>query len=482
MSLAAELPSDARAALQTHLSACPACAGVCRGNAATGRALGLAAPEPLRLRRELASEALRRAPVAPHARSRLVASGAGALLIAAVCAWALLGPLAAERLLAMVQAATLNRPTHDVTRVYDGQGRLLQRIESWHSAAGDSYSEVRDAGGGRQTILSRPSGNILWLRKETGDWEVVWGAADGPRMQRASRAAAAGIDLSKDACEQLRRWIGTLAAAGAGPTVSREAGAAEGWEGRIVQIEAKVAPPAGEGGAVEAPGALRIRCYLSPDGARLQRVLVRALVAGELRLLADVWPIEYDTRPAPALFAPELPPDAGVLFRGDRVDPVWERMDSAQRRVVRELVRRLGEAWAAGDFQAFSDEYDFSAGLRYGVKGKLTAEQIRDGWRGMLKRQQGRWRTDELIFDYAVGTTKPPSPAMDFWSIHATRGASTKGYHVYGDAPSSEPGLLVLGRERVSDQEGRVRELGTMLFIKRLDGRYRAILWRPPFA
>lgn len=478
MSLAGQLATDARAALEAHLSVCPACAGVCRGNAAMGRALGLAAPEPLQSRRDLASEALRQAAASPRRRRRLVVSGLGAVLAAAILAWALLGPPASQRLLAMVQAATLSTPTHDVTCVYDARGRLLQRAESRHAPTGDVYSELDDSRGRRRTMLSRREENVIWLwHQSTSDYELVWGAAAEKSREEQARSAVAGIGLPSEAWGQFRELVGGLLSAGEDTRVTRRTGKLEGRKTRIVQIETSLASPTGADGRRQSPRKLQIQCTLSADGSRLRRLLVQTPTA-----TVDVWPIEYDVQPDPASFELRLPPDARVLFRGDRVDPVWERMAPAQRRAVRELVQRLGKAWAAGDFEAFSRDYDYSAALRYGVKSKFTAEQIRDSWRGMLRRQQGRWRAEELVFDYAVGTSRPPSAAMEFFSIYSAMGSSTEGWHRYGDTPGSEPGLLVLGRQRVTDKAGKTRELGTMLFARRIDGRYKVILWRPPFA
>jgi hypothetical protein len=41
---------------------------------------------------------------------------------------------------------------------------------------------------------------------------------------------------------------------------------------------------------------------------------------------------------------------------------------------------------------------------------------------------------------------------------------------------------MVLAREKVTDNKGQVRELGTQLFLKKIGGQYKVILWRPPFA
>jgi hypothetical protein len=222
-----------------------------------------------------------------------------------------------------------------------------------------------------------------------------------------------------------------------------------------------------------------IDSYLSPDGSRLLRQTT-SLLGPSSGSTIDTYPIEYDTVSPASLFELKLPAGARVVFENRQIDPVWETMPETEKQQVTAAVEGLADGWRTGDFDGFSKYYDFAAGLQYGVKGKWTAEQLRELWRGLVQEQPSRWRGDALTVDYVVGTAEPPAMALQFWSIYTKMG-SQQPRHVYRDKPSTEPGLLVLAREQVTDQRGNKQELRTRLFMKKIGGQYKVILWRPPF-
>ena len=100
----------------------------------------------------------------------------------------------------------------------------------------------------------------------------------------------------------------------------------------------------------------------------------------------------------------------------------------------------------------------------------------------MVTNQKGRWADYQLTVDYGFGTPEPPVMALMFWSIYRKKPQSGGGWHLYGQEPSKEPGIVVLAGVKVTDDDGETRELGTELFLKKIHGEYKVILWRPPFA
>jgi len=233
---------------------------------------------------------------------------------------------------------------------------------------------------------------------------------------------------------------------------------------------------------------LHIEFFLTPDSSRMVRVrLVCYDENGERQWTADTWLIEYDMTP-PATLQTQIPRDETIIFNAgsishhwEDIDPVWEYMDDAERQEISDRVLALADAWQAGDFEEFAKYYDFHAGLEYGVKGKFTAEQIRESWKGMVARQKGRWADYQLTVDYGFRSAAAPPLALGFFSIYRQNPQSGAGWHLYRQEPTQEPGLVVLARVSVTDKNGETQQLRTQLFLKKLQVEHKVILWRPPF-
>jgi len=492
MSIAGDLSVGDRDQLNAHLGSCRACAREWQGITTTVEALGRSAPPALAPVHDLAAAALQRARSQPAHGARLSRRGAKALVsvalasaIVAVGVWALTRPPGPGQLLAIIEAATLERPTHEVQSVYDSQGRLRSRTEAWRSPGDDDYSEYQNADPPKhQTFLFRSGQGVYWVHDlDTGTYELVWRTVDPCGMEQKMLRAAGEVNLPGASSEGLRFVIGWLRLQHAKLTVREKDGKLQGKDVKIVEIRATPPPAPAEKGSGVLSEPVSVHCYLTPDRSRsVREVVTITMMVGGSPWTIDTWPIEYDTSPPPSLFELRPPKDATVLFRGQKVNPVWETMSDGEKQRVQAVVQNLARAWATGDFAEFCRYYDFGAGLEYGVKGKFTAQQIRQDWAGMVARQPERWRNDEIVFDYAVQATEPPQLAMSFWSIYPKRGASLGTMRLYRNTPSTEPGLLVLAREKVTDQSGRADEHGTLMFLKRIGGQYKVIMWRPPFA
>ncbi|GAI80943.1 unnamed protein product, partial [marine sediment metagenome] len=107
---------------------------------------------------------------------------------------------------------------------------------------------------------------------------------------------------------------------------------------------------------------------------------------------------------------------------------------------------------------------------------------IREYWKGMVARQKGRWADYQLTVDYGFGSAVPPPLGLGFFSIYRQNPQSGAGWHLYRQEPTQEPGIVVLARVSVTDKNGETQRLRTHLFLKKLQGEYKVILWRPPFA
>ena len=234
---------------------------------------------------------------------------------------------------------------------------------------------------------------------------------------------------------------------------------------------------------------LYIEFFLTPDLGRMVRVRQACYDEnGERQWTADTWPIEYDMTP-PATLQTQIPRDETIIFNAgsishhwEDIDPVWEYMDDAERQEITDRVLAFADAWQAGDFEEFAKYYDFHAGLEYGVKGKFTAQEIRKHWERMVTRQKGRWADYQLTVDYGFGSAVPPPLALGFFSIYRQNPQSGAGWHLYRQEPTQEPGIVVLARVSVTHNNGKTQQLCTQLFLKKLQGEYKVILWRPPFA
>ncbi len=461
---------------------------------AVGERVARAKPLAMEIERDLvgaAMECLRakgaRRLAVPHRRTTALAFAA-LLVLAVGAAWIVQKRGEPGRLLALAEAATLATPSHVVQSIYQGDGKLVERAEVWSGPEGDSYVDGWTAGeSGRQLSLERKREKIQWTWGPTKtEYQLHWsGSGMGEHTadalgsaERAVRKAADYIDMGGVQLGGLQLLAIAQIKASDGKLTVREAwGNLEGKDVRIIEISAT---PGQRGQS--APGtAMKAWYYLTPDGSRLVRQVTTFLPAGTPPFTVDAWPIEYDTELPASVFDFQIPEGAAVTFEGEKIKPVWESMDGAEKQQIRETVLGLGRAWAAGDADGFCKYYDFAAGLEYGVKGKFTAKWLRAYWTDMVRRQARRWREDQVFFDYAFGTAKPPSEALAFWSIYP--GPPVHGDHwvVYGATPSTEPGIMVLARERVVDRRGAVQEHGTHMFLRKIAGRYRVILWRPPF-
>ncbi|MEN6546965.1 MAG: hypothetical protein ABFE07_13095 [Armatimonadia bacterium] len=376
-----------------------------------------------------------------------------------------------EQLLSVVEAAMVARRTHEVGAMYGSKGEVILRFESWHSPDGDTYTrqllsdkELLRINGARGPMYfsqwRRPQHNLIWIYHPVKricyvGWEW-WGELHGPMP---------GSENAGDPIDIIRWWRNNFGKL----IVTERTAVLDGQQVKVVRIV-----------GANGPTLWTIDSYLSPDGSRLLRQTT-VLKGPRGHVTHDTYRIDYDTAPPASLFEKTLPAGTKFTFEDRQIDPVWETMPEAEKQRVTDVIEGVAETWRKGDFAGFARYYDFAAGLQYGVKGRWTADELRTLWRRLVEQQPTRWRENDLLLDYVVGTSAPPAMALDFWSIY-TKQTSGKTYHVYRDKPSTEPGLLVLTRERVTDQKGKTRELRTRLFMKKIGGQYKVILWRPPFA
>ena len=183
---------------------------------------------------------------------------------------------------------------------------------------------------------------------------------------------------------------------------------------------------------------------------------------------------DYDTHPPDSLFTLKIPEGAKVIFRGDRIEPLWETMSDSEKGEIRDVISGLAKARNAGDFQEFSRFFDPGPAVEYG-KSRWTAAELRKIWSDKVSHHPGRWQDDQIIFDYAFGTAKPPEWALHYWSIYELRTKSPDG-GTQVHYRSGPPGITVLARERVTDKQGKINELGTLFFLRKLGGEYKVIV------
>ncbi len=383
--------------------------------------------------------------------------------------------------LSIVEAATAVRPSHIVTRIFDGSGTPTTTIETWRYPDGRRYTECRDViSGPRQIHLSREGANILWIHEVgTDEYKLTWsgrGAMDlyGPQSDDIKYAGLPRLISEQSVVSVLHKLFGM--------SIVSVRQTEEQWHGQKVRIFDIEVTPSRRADDSRFRGRSQFRYFLTPDLKWLVREIWTLYDEnGERVRIQDSWPIEYDVQPPPTLRT-QVPRDAKATFGGEEIDPLWEYLDEAERERITQTVLALADAWRNGDFEEFAKHYDFAAGLEYGVKGKFTAEQIREHWKRMVANEKGHWAEYQLTVDYGFGSAVPPDIALHFFSMYRKNPQSGGGWHLYRQEPSKEPGVVVLAGVKVTEKNGETRELGTQLFLKKIHGEYKVILWRPPFA
>lgn len=488
MTLAGDTTGADQQQLDEHLETCPNCAPHWAGMSECAEAVHAVAPTALAIERDLASDILECVGASragdlsrTHRVRRLTVGAAAALILVALAVGLITRSHGPNAVLSIVEAATAVRPSHMVIRIFDGSGTPTAILETWRCPGGKRYTECRDLISGTRTIhLSREGANILWVHEVgTNEYKLTWGGHAPEELfgVRSDDIKHPGLPrlISEDS---LMAGVHKLF----GMSIVSVQQTQEQWHGQKVRIFDIQVTPSRRPDDSRFRGKSEFKYFLTPDLRRLVRELwILYDENGERSYIQDSWPIEYDVQPPESLQI-QVPRDAKATFRGRDIDPLWEYIDQAEREKITQAVLALAHVWRKGDFEEFAKHYDFRAGLEYGVKGKFTAEQMREHWRFMVTQQQGRWADYQLTVDYGFGTPEPPAMALTFWNIYRKRPQSGGGWHLYGQEPSKEPGIVVLAGVKATDHDGETRELGTQLFLKKIHGEYKVILWRPPFA
>jgi len=486
--LAGDALPDQAERLQAHLRTCAACAADWQKLKTVAEMLQAAAPPALETQRDLVREAMQQVAAGPEpqavrlrARYRLVAWGGAALVVLAAAIVMLPRPSRSSHLLAIVEAAMAVQATHDVHRTFDASGKLQKRMETWYSPSGDCFREVEDlAAGTHETWLNPAGSRVSWQYKAEANEYVLHWHAGGPALPpRYTAPSESDESIPGVSSPEVLRQLALLHSANALLQVSEDKGRLGGQDVRIIEV--KVSPSADDrqrGWTVSTAS----RYYLTPDGSRLigQAGTGIASPGGE-PVRHETWPIEYDTEPPASLFEVRIPEGARATFEGEPIDRLWESMPDAEQEAVRETTLGVLCAWTEGDVEAFDSYCDFVAGLQYGVKGKFTAEQIRDRSLELVAEQKTRFADQQWTMDYAYETTRPPERMMVHWHIHRTNPQSDGNWILLRQRPIEEPGIVVLARGQVTTHEGEVGYLGMYLFLKKIGGTYKLVLWREPF-
>lgn len=493
--LAGDALPDQAERLQAHLRTCAACAADWQKLKTVAEMLQAAAPPALETQRDLVREAMQQVAAGPEpqavrlrARYRLVAWGGAALVVLAAAIVMLPRPSRSSHLLAIVEAATAVRPTHEVSRTFDADGNLVGKTETWYSPAGDCYQEVEDfAREERVTLLQQVDARVRWSSDSDRDeyslhWDVrAWAPPVPARPDPVPLGPAERIPgvRSPEVLDSLA-WLRSM---GAPFGISDSTGHLREQEVRIIEV-ALAQSAISKGQASFEP--MTLRYYLTPDGSRLVgKVLIArsadksADFGGAFRV--ETWPIEYDTEPPSSLFEARIPEGASATLNGEPIDRLWESMSGTEQGAIRETALGLLRAWSEGDVEAFDSYCDFTAGLNYAVKVKFTAEQIRDRSLELVAEQKTRFADQQWTMDYAYETTRPPERMMVHWHIRRTNPQSDGNWILLRQRPIEEPGIVVLARGQVTTHEGEVGYLGMYLFLKKIGGTYKLVLWREPF-
>ena len=498
MTLAGDAPGADQEHLDDHIASCPRCEAQWRALPDIAKQVETATPSVGPAARSLEESIMRSLP--PHRltgarqgertwRLAGLLAGAGVLL---ALGWLLHSRPGSIDIIAVVEAATKVQPTHRVMRVFDATGTAIFLAELWRYPDGATYSENHDLVSGERTVwFNRPRDHVSWTHElGTNEYDLLWTT---PMPIEENRHDLGDTPLPPVLTSEHSTAVGWLHEIGA-LTILNVTEAQKQWHGQTVQVFHVEAKPSQAKDTPVQLGDRFTRCeftyFLTPDLGRL--VCVRQTYYnqdGGKKWTYDIWPIEYNNVEPPVPQHAQLPLDGSAVFSAhslwqqwEEIDPVWEYMDEGEKQEIVKTVLALGDAWREGDFEEFARHYDFRAGLEYGVKGKWTAERIREHWQGMVTRQPGRWADQQLTVDYGFASPKPPPMALGFFSIYRENPQSGDGWHLYRQQPSQEPGIVVLARVKVTEHDGQTRELRTRLFVKKINGEYKVILWRPPFA
>jgi hypothetical protein len=489
VALARDASEKQRRDLDGHLAECETCRTAWEALTATANAVRSAAPAAIETGADLVARALAEVgpPPARPRRRVLAARLAWVLaLLAAMCAGAAVHfrPGREQGLLAVVEAAMTTEPAHTVAVMYnDLTGERVGEAESWRTPNGDLAVVSRDPGGRAYRMVERAEGKVALCWDEGSDKVGVEWTPRDPLPPGASSTPDAAGKLPPGVPEDARRTVRWMEALKARIETSERRDALDGEEVRVVTVTAQLLARHALRNGANPRCAMGLECWLTRDGKRLRRMVYRLTPDGQTRLRTETRLIEYDVAVPASAF--ELPPSgsgaAKGVFRDQPVELVWETMSDSERQVLRTAFNRWARAWCEGDAEEFLRQCDTEAGLQYGLKGKFTASEIRKDLARMATEQPKRWPQHTLTMDYAFGTSSPPAWAMQFWSIYRTGTPVGPGWLQYRLVPSTEPGIEVLARERVVGPDGKAQELGTMLFMKRIDGEYKVLLWAPPF-
>jgi len=486
--LAGDAGPDDTEALGAHRRACARCASVWHNLRAVAETVRAAGPPSVETERGLAREAMGQIAVRPEGQGlrlrspyRLVAGAAAAVVIIAAAILAVPRPSRLSRLLAVVEAAMAERPTHEVTRTFDADGNIVARVETWTSASGDQYCESEDfARGTRETWLRRAANGISWQYKAQKDeYALHWLPVPPEPPAKVPAPPPPDASIPGVRSPEVLWQLMFLRSAGISFEVSDRQGRLHGQDARIIDVTFEL-PPDDEGG--KSRGSALFRCYLTPDGSRLigQTATWPPVGQGEPARF-EMYPIEYDTEPPASLFEVNVPEGARATHSHEPIDRLWEVMSAAEQEAIRKTAEGFLQAWADGNVEAFESYCDFAAGLQYGVKGKFTAEKILERSTELVAEQKGRFAEQQWTMDYAYETTRPPSMSMAHWHIHRKNPQSDGNWILFRQKPIEEPGVAVLASGQVTTHEGDTGNLGMYLFLKQIEGRYRVVLWRPPF-
>jgi hypothetical protein len=486
--LAGDASREQAERLEAHLHTCRACAADWQERKAVAETLQAAAPPALETQRDLVREAMQQAAAGPEpqavrlrARYRLVAWAAAALIVVAAAIVMLPRPSKSSHLLAVVEAAMAVRPTHEVHRTFDARGKLLSRMEVWYSPGGDCYYEVEDfAKGTHETKLNPAGSRISWQYKgEANEYILHWSAGDAGAWRPQVSPEVVDGHLPGVRAEEVRQTLALVLSLDVPVDVSDREGQLRGQSARIIEITVKPSP---EDKPRSRDWGGKLRFYLTLDGSRLVgHVSTGSPAHPSEAARIETWPIEYDTKPPASLFEVRIPEGARAAFEGEPIDRVWEWMSQTEQEAIRGTVLGVLRAWTEGNVEAFGSYCDFAAGLQYGVKGKFTAEKIRERSLELVAEQKTRFADQQWTMDYAYETTRPPGMTMVRWHIYRTNPQSDGSWILLRQRPIEEPGVVVLARGQVTTHEGEVGYLGMCLFLKKIGGTYKLALWREPF-
>ena len=489
--LAGDATDAQTARLEEHLASCGECA---RQWGALGRfaaSVRRATPPALGGHRDVVADAMARIAYTPPRSSRRVrwlARAAAAAIMIAAALWLTTRPPGKRALLAQVEAALAIEPSYRVWSRYDSSGKLASRSEVWQLADGGRYQRNL-VGAPGLAMRTCPGAHVWWRRDADGKYEVGWhGGNDVDAswrdfIQRAEESAEqAGI--SPQVGGETRFLLGVALANSDELAEATETwGELDGRRTRVIHLRTRSTIPVER---IRQWHDVDVTLYLDPATDRALRITTSLAGPRETEpYTTDEYPIRYDIEP-PASLSMTIPEGTvaamyGGTYSGDMVDPVWEHMSEEDRAGIAQTVQAALGAWSRGDWDEFQRHWDFAGILDYGVKGKFTPEEFREQWQSQVEQQRGRWEDTDVRVDYAVATAQPPRMALEYWSIEREGLPAGEGWVKYRDEPTTEPGLAVFASLSGTEAGGEVHTPGTVVFLKRIGGEYKLILWQPPF-